>query len=79
MACDPTDRGGPFAVTDDEAELERLNASVLERVNAGGEVFISHTKLKGRYCLRPAIGNLQRNETRVRRAYQLICRTAGIA
>jgi aromatic-L-amino-acid/L-tryptophan decarboxylase len=62
---------------DDEEELESLNAGVLERVNGSGEVFISHTKLKGRYCLRMAIGNLQTNMDRVRRAYQLICSAAG--
>lgn len=66
------------AGTDDEAELDRFNAAVLERVNAGGEVFISHTRLKGRYCLRVAIGNLQTDLSRVQRAYQLICEAAGI-
>jgi len=65
--------------TDDEAELQRLNASLLERVNAGGEVFLSHTKLKGRYCLRMAIGNLQTNMHRVQRAFHLICETAGLS
>ncbi len=63
---------------DDEGELERLNSSVLERVNASGEVFVSHTRLKGRYCLRVAIGNLQTDMKRVQRAYQLICGAAGI-
>ncbi len=63
---------------DDEAQLEKLNAAVLERINAGGEVFLSHTKLKGRYCMRIAVGNLQTSEERVRRAYELVCRESGI-
>jgi aromatic-L-amino-acid decarboxylase len=63
----------------DEDELQRLNASALERVNAGGEVFLSHTKLKGKYCLRLAIGNLQTDEPRVDRAFQLICDAADLA
>ncbi len=63
---------------DDEGELERLNSAVLERVNARGEVFVSHTRLKGRFCLRLAIGNLQTGLNRVQRAYQSICEAAGI-
>jgi aromatic-L-amino-acid decarboxylase len=64
---------------EDEAALERLNSGILERVNASGEVFISHTKLKGRYCLRLAIGHLQTGLEHVQRAYQLICEAAGIS
>jgi aromatic-L-amino-acid decarboxylase len=62
----------------DEEELQRLNTGVLEQVNATGEVFLSHTKLKGIYCLRVAIGNLQTDRKRVRRAYDLICEKAGL-
>jgi aromatic-L-amino-acid decarboxylase len=62
---------------DEEAELERHNAAVLERVNASGEVFLSHTKLKGRYCLRVAVGNLGTTERHVHRAFELVCSAAG--
>jgi aromatic-L-amino-acid decarboxylase len=64
---------------EDETEIERLNVGVLERINAGGEVFLSHTRLKGRYCLRVAIGNLQTGMDRLQRAYQLIVGAAGIS
>jgi len=64
---------------EDEAALEHLNSNILERVNASGEVFVSHTKLKGRYCLRLAIGNLQTGLEQVQRAYRLICEAAGIS
>jgi aromatic-L-amino-acid decarboxylase len=62
----------------DEGSLERLNAAVLERVNGSGEVFLSHTKLKGRYCLRVAVGNLQTEEKHVRRLLELVCDAAGL-
>ncbi len=58
----------------DEVELERVNAAVLEKVNAGGEVFLSHTKLAGRYCLRLAVGNLQTRNEHVRKAFDLVNR-----
>jgi len=61
---------------DDESRLEALNAQVLDKVNAGGEVFLSHTKLRSRYCLRIAIGNLRTDAERVRRAFDLICAAA---
>ena len=60
----------------DEDALENLNADVLARVNASGEVFLSHTRLKGRYCLRVAIGDLQTGMDRVTRVFQLICEAA---
>ena len=44
------------------------NEAILERVNASGEIFISHTKLDGRYVLRLAVGNARTTEDDVRRA-----------
>jgi len=56
----------------DEGKLEAHNAAILERVNASGEIFLSHTKVKGRYAIRVAIGNQQTVETDVDKAWQLI-------
>jgi aromatic-L-amino-acid/L-tryptophan decarboxylase len=42
---------------DDEDELDRLNAGIVERVNRSGVALVSHTKVKGRYAVRVAIGN----------------------
>ena len=50
------------------------NEALLERVNAGGELFISHTRLNGRYVLRLAVGNLRTTEDDVRRAWDVIRR-----
>ena len=50
------------------------NEGILERANASGEIFISHTKLDGRYVLRLAIGNLRTTEDDVRRAWDVLQR-----
>ena len=36
-------------------KIPRPNAAILERVNASGKFYISHTKLQGRYTLRLAL------------------------
>jgi aromatic-L-amino-acid decarboxylase len=48
------------------------NAALLERANASGELFISHTRLNGRYVLRLAIGNARTTEADVRRAWDVL-------
>jgi aromatic-L-amino-acid decarboxylase len=53
------------------------NAALLERVNAGGEIFLSHTRLDGRYVLRLAIGNARTTEEDVRRAWDVLRRAAA--
>ena len=55
-----------------EARSETLNTRLMEAVNATGEIFISHTKLNGRYTLRLAIGNMHTREKHVARAWQLL-------
>jgi aromatic-L-amino-acid/L-tryptophan decarboxylase len=45
------------------------NEAILERVNRSGELFLSHTRLDGRYVLRLAIGNERTTESDVRRAW----------
>ena len=47
-------------------------ARLLDAVNDTGEVFLSHTRLDGRYTLRLAIGNLATREAHVRRAWELL-------
>jgi aromatic-L-amino-acid decarboxylase len=52
-----------------EDERDRMNESILHRVNATGDVFLSHTKLNGRFTLRMSIGNIHTDETHVRLAW----------
>jgi aromatic-L-amino-acid/L-tryptophan decarboxylase len=60
----------------DDEELDVANAAILERVNASGEVFLSHTRVRGRYAIRLAIGNLRTAEAHVARAWALLTEAA---
>jgi aromatic-L-amino-acid decarboxylase len=53
------------------------NEAWLQRVNATGEIFISHTRLDGRYVLRLAIGNQRTTEADVRHAWDVLHREAS--
>jgi aromatic-L-amino-acid decarboxylase len=55
------------------------NEALLARVNASGEVFLSHTKLNGRYVLRLAVGNARTTEDDVRLAWDVLRREAATA
>jgi len=44
-------------VKGDEAASERATMEAMERMNASGRLFVSHTKLRGKYGIRVAIGN----------------------
>jgi aromatic-L-amino-acid/L-tryptophan decarboxylase len=50
------------------------NEEILERANRSGEIFLSHTKLGGRYVMRLAIGNARTTEADVRRAWEVLNR-----
>ena len=45
------------------------NEEIVERVNRSGELFLSHTRVAGRYVLRLAIGNERTTEEDVGRAW----------
>jgi aromatic-L-amino-acid/L-tryptophan decarboxylase len=48
------------------------NEAILERANASGEIFLSHTRLDGRYVLRLAVGNLRTTQADVERAWSIL-------
>jgi len=61
-----------FRRKDSDEENERI----LERANASGELFLSHTKLHERYVLRLAIGNARTTEEDIRQAWEVLNREA---
>ena len=48
------------------------NEELVARLNRSGELFLSHTRLDGRYVLRLAIGNERTTEEDVRRAWEAL-------
>jgi aromatic-L-amino-acid decarboxylase len=68
----------PFSVVCFRArETDEFNEELLDRLNASGEIFLSHTRLGGRHTLRLAIGNLHTTEAHVSRAWALIQQVAA--
>lgn len=53
-------------------QLNRCNEAILNRVNADGRVFLSHTKLGDRFVIRLTIGNLRTERRHVETAFRLI-------
>jgi len=59
-----------------EAYLDQLNGELIEAVNATGEVFLSPTRLRGRFTIRMAIGNIRSDETIINRTWELLTQSA---
>jgi len=68
-------RFAPFGAS--PAECDAMNQRILDRVNASGRVYLSHTKLYGRLVLRLAIGNLRTERRHVAEAWSLLREAAG--
>ena len=61
---------------EDEAALDRLNERLLHALNDGGRVYLTQNRVRGRYVIRFAIGQLATTRAHVLRAWQLIAETA---
>jgi aromatic-L-amino-acid/L-tryptophan decarboxylase len=65
-------RWKPAATSMSDEQLDAANEQIIDAVNRTGDVFLSHTRLKGTLALRIAIGHLHTTERHVRRAWELI-------
>ncbi|HET7030260.1 MAG TPA: pyridoxal-dependent decarboxylase [Candidatus Limnocylindrales bacterium] len=62
----------PPALAGDQDALNTHNAALMEAVNRTGEAFLSHTKLRDRFTIRLAIGNLRTEERHVAQTWALL-------
>ena len=60
-----------------EHELDALNEKLLTTLNATGKIFLSHTRLNGKYTLRMVTSQTYVQEKHVMMAWDLIRRTAA--
>jgi aromatic-L-amino-acid decarboxylase len=57
--------------------LDERNAEIMDAVNRTGEVFLSHTRLAGRFTIRISISGIRTEERHVDRAWALLRREAA--
>ena len=57
---------------DAAAAIDRHNQALMEAVNATGRVFLSHTRLRGRFAIRVALGHIRGEERHVALVRQLL-------
>ena len=62
---------------DDETRLNGLNMTLMERLNASGRLFLTHTKLRGRVALRLVIAQTGVEQRHVDAAWAAIREEAG--
>ena len=65
-------RAIPLHLIQDENLLNDFNQQLLARLNQSGKMYLSHTKLKGKYTLRMVIGQTNVQQRHVEQAWQLI-------
>ena len=61
---------------EDPDELNRLNETLLEAINSGGELFLTHTKINGLFTLRMLTGQTYVEEKDVDLALERIAAAA---
>ncbi|MEN7549261.1 aminotransferase class V-fold PLP-dependent enzyme [Rapidithrix thailandica] len=64
----------PSQLSSEEA-LTRLNATLMQKMNASGKVYLTHTKLNGIYTLRVAIGQTHVQKENVDQLLNLLWKT----
>ncbi|GLV60512.1 aromatic-L-amino-acid decarboxylase [Dictyobacter sp. S3.2.2.5] len=57
---------------DDEQQLDELNEDIMNRINASGRFFLSHTRVNDRYTIRVAIGNIRTMEHDIHALWDMV-------
>lgn len=53
-----------------EEELEQINKELMNELNRSGKMFVTHTKLKGKFALRLCIGQTNTTQDHIQEAWQ---------
>ena len=64
--------GNSAAAETTAASLDELNEQLLERINATGAAYLTHTRLRGRLALRIAVGNVLTTERHLAGVWELV-------
>jgi len=60
-----------------EIEVDQLNGDIVERINAGGRAYLTHTRLRGRTVMRIGLGNVLTTDEHLRKGWKIIQETAN--
>jgi aromatic-L-amino-acid decarboxylase len=63
----------------DPEALNQLNESILKRVNAGGKIYLTHTKINGKYTIRLVAGQTHTLKRHLDLAWDLLQEAAETA
>jgi aromatic-L-amino-acid decarboxylase len=58
-------------------ELDRANVALMDSLNRTGDLFVSHTRLNGRFTIRVALANLRTEDADLDRVWEVIRRQAA--
>ena len=55
-----------------EKQLNDINKQLLKEINSSGDVYLTHTILNGKYCLRLSVGQRNTRENHVKKVWDII-------
>ena len=61
----------------DASVVDALNERIVERVNASGDAYLTHTRLRGRVCMRVGIGNVETTAEHLRHVWARVVIESG--
>jgi aromatic-L-amino-acid decarboxylase len=56
---------------------DEANQTIMERLNRSGDLFLTHTKLDGKFTLRLSVGQINTQARHVEKAWKRICEEAA--